>query len=89
MCQEIFSTPASENGLEDTAFYVAGTILSRSDLAGYDTIRLSTENGDVLISSVLIDFPELSEGDQITAFFLYTGMSVEYELPCGIYIYQE
>lgn len=87
--EEIFSTPASENFLADTPFYAEGTVLSRFDLSGYDTIRLSTEKGDILISSALIDFPELSEGDQITAYFVYTGMSVEYELPCGIYIYQE
>ena len=87
--KEIFSTPASENFLADTPFYAEGTVLSRFDLSGYDTIRLSTEKGDVLISSALIDFPELSEGDQITAYFVYTGMSVEYELPCGVYVYQE
>ena len=88
--EEIFTTPASENGLADTAYYVSGTVLSRSELSGYDTIRLSTDNGDILISSVYIDLPELSEGDQITAYFVYTGMSAMYdELPCGIYIYQE
>lgn len=87
--EEIFTSPASENGLADTAFYAEGTVVRRFDLAGYDTIQLSTENGDILISATFIEFSNLSEGDQATSFFLYTGMSTDYELPCGIYVYHE
>ncbi|MDE7261959.1 MAG: hypothetical protein K2N78_07895, partial [Oscillospiraceae bacterium] len=73
----------------DSAFYLEGTIVARFDLSDYDTIQLSTESGDALISEALIEFPEFSEGDQVTVFFIYTGMSIDYELPCGIYVYHE
>lgn len=85
----IFSTPASENGLGDTPFWVEGEFESRSDLGGYDTIQLSTEYGDLYISAAFIDFPEISEGDEATVFFVYSGFSDALGAPCGVYVYHE
>lgn len=85
----IFSTPASENGLGDTPFWVEGEVVSRSDLGGYDTIQLSTEYGDLYISAAFIDFPEISEGDEATVFFVYSGFSDALGAPCGVYVYHE
>lgn len=85
----IFSTPASENGLGDTPFWVEGEVVSRSDLGGYDTIQLSTEYGDLYISAAFIDFQEISEGDEATVFFVYSGFSDALGAPCGVYVYHE
>lgn len=86
----IFELPASENGLEDTPFYIEGTVVSRFDLSSYDTIRLSTEYGELFVSDVFIPLPqEVSEGDRITVYFVYTGMSTEFGLPCSAYVYHE
>lgn len=86
---EIFSTTAEENGLADTAFYADGEIVSRSDVSGYDTIQLSTEAGDLYISAVLIDFPEISEGETVTVYFVYAGWSNKLSGACGTYVYSE
>lgn len=85
----IFSTPASENGLGDTPFWVEGEVVSRSNLGGYDTIQLSTEYGDLYISAAFIDFPEISEGDEATVYFVYSGFSDALGAPCGVYVYHE
>lgn len=86
---EIFSTTAEENGLADTAFYAGGEIVSRFDVGGYDTIQVSTEAGDLYISAVLIDLPEISEGETVTVYFLYTGWSNKLGGACGAYVYSE
>lgn len=85
----IFNTPASENGLGDSAFWVDGEVVSRYDVEGYDTIQLSTEYGDLYISAAFIDFPEISEGDETTVFFVYSGFSDALDAPCGVYVYHE
>lgn len=85
----IFSTPASENGLGDTPFWVEGEVVSRSDLGGYDTIQLSTEYGDLYISAAFIDFPEISDVGEATVFFVYSGFSDALGAPCGVYVYHE
>lgn len=72
---EAFTTTAGENGLGDTAFYADGEIVSRSSVSDYDTIQVSTEAGDLYVSAVLVDFPELSEGETVTVYFVYTGWS--------------
>lgn len=86
---EIFSTPAEENGLGDTAFYAGGEIVSRSDVGGYDTIQVATEAGDLYISAVLVDLPEISEGEAVTVYFVYTGWSDSLGGACGAYVYSE
>lgn len=84
----IFSTTAEENGLGDTPFYITGEVTSRFDMAGYDTIQFSTSYGEVYISSVLVPL-DIDEGDAATVYFLYTGLSDDYNCPCGVYIYHE
>lgn len=86
---EIFSTSAEENGLGDMAFYAYGEIISRSDIRGYDTIRVSTESGELYISAVLVEFPEISEGENLTVYFVYTGWSNDLGGACGAYVYSE
>lgn len=86
---EIFSTTAEENGLGDTAFYADGEIVSRSDVGGYDTIQVATEAGDLYISAVLVDLPEISEGEAMTVYFVYTGWSDSLGGACGAYVYSE
>lgn len=85
----IFSTPASENGLADVPFYAEGEVVSRSEIGGYDTIQLSTETGDLYISATIIPFEEVSEGDQATFFFLYSGWSDTLGGACGVYVHHE
>lgn len=85
----IFSTTAEENGLGDTAFYASGEIVSRSDVGGYDTIRVATEAGDLYISAVLVDPPEISDGEAVTVYFVYTGWSDSLGGACGAYVYSE
>lgn len=86
---EIFSTTAEENGLGDTAFYADGEIVSRSSVSDYDTIQVSMEAGDLYISAVLVDFPEISEGEAVTVYFVYTGWSDKLGGACGAYVYSE
>ena len=86
---EIFSTTAEENGLEDTAFYMDGEIVSRLNVSDYDTIQVSTESGDLYISAVFVDFPEISEGESVTVYFVYTGWSDKLGGACGAYVYSE
>ncbi|MCH5352977.1 MAG: hypothetical protein J1E06_05890 [Acutalibacter sp.] len=85
----IFTTTAEENGLDDTPFFAEGEIVSRFDAKGYDTIQLSTDTGDIYISSVLESFPEISEGDVVTVFFLYGGYSNALDGPAGNFVYLE
>lgn len=87
--EEIFSTTAEENGFGDQTFYVTGTITARIDVDDYDTLQLTTDYGDLYVSAVLVDFPDISVGDDITVFFLYTGWALEYEVACSAYIYSE
>lgn len=87
--EEMFSTPAKENGLEDETFYAEGEVTARIDLNGYDTIQLTTENGDLYVSAALINLPDVSIGDNLTVFFVYTGMSIEFDVACSIYVYDE
>ena len=86
---EIFTTTAEENGLGDTAFYADGEIVSRSDIGGYDTIQVATEAGDLYISAVLVDLPEISEGEAVTVYFVYTGWSDSLGGACGAFVYCE
>lgn len=86
---EVFSTPAAENGLGDMAFYVEGKVSSRLDVGGYDTVQVATENGDLYVSAVLVQLPELSEGSPITVYFVYTGWADSLSGPCGAYVYSE
>lgn len=86
---EVFSTTAEENGLADMAFYADGEIVSRSDVGGYDTIQVATEEGDLYISAVLVDLPEISEGEAVTVYFVYTGWSEKLGGACGAYVYSE
>lgn len=86
---EIFSTTAEENGLGDMAFYADGEIVSRSDVGGYDTIQVATEAGDLYVSAVLVDLPEMSEGEAVTVYFVYTGWSDSLGGACGAYVYSE
>lgn len=84
----IFSTFAEENGFGDTAFYVDGKVTSHFDMAGYDTIILSTKYGDIYISDILVPM-DINEGEQVTVYFVYTGFSETYNHPCGAYVYHE
>lgn len=85
----IFSTTASENGLEDTPFYADGTIEEFFKAGSYNTFRFSTDHGDLYISEVFVPFPELEVGDHVTMFFLYTGWSEVIGGPSGPYVYHE
>ena len=85
----IFSTTAEENGLADSAYFVEGEVVSRSEIAGYDTIRLSTADGDLYVSSVSVPFGEIAEGDSVTVFFVYAGWSNSLEAPAAEYVYHE
>ena len=86
---EIFSTTAEENGLGDTAYYAEGEIVSRIDVSGYDTIQVATPGGDLFVSAAFIELPDVSVGDPITVFFVYTGFANSLNSPCGIYVYGE
>lgn len=85
----IFNTTADENGLADSAFYVEGDVISREEAGGYDTIRLSTPDGDLYISAVSVPFGEIAEGDSATVFFVYAGWSNSLEAPAAVYVYHE
>ncbi len=85
----IFSTYASENGLQDTPFYADGTIEEFFEAGRYNTFRLSTDYGDLYISEMFVPLPELEVGDHVTVFFLYTGWSEVIGGPAGPYIYHE
>lgn len=86
---ELFSTPASENGLGDRPFYAAGTVEERAEMSGYDTIRLSTEAGEVYVSAVTIPLEEISAGDEAVVYFVYSGWSDTLGGASGVYVYHE
>lgn len=80
----IFEVPASENGLKNTPFYAKGFVVAQDDFS----MRLRTDYGELYISQIAIPFPEdRLQGHEITVYFLYTGMSTEFDFPCGSYIY--
>lgn len=85
----IFSTTADENGLADSAYFAEGEVVSREEAGGYDTIRLSTPDGDLYISAVSVPFGEIAEGDSATVFFVYAGWSNSLEAPAAVYVYHE
>lgn len=87
--EEIFSTTAKENGYGDQTFYVEGEVTDRIDLSGYDTVQLTTKYGDLYVSAVFVDLPDVSIGDNITVFFVYTGRSIEFDVACSAYVYSE
>lgn len=87
--EEIFLTTAEENGYGDQSFYVEGEVTGRLEVSGFDTIQLTTENGDLYVSAVLVDLPDVSIGDNLTVFFVYTGRSIEFDVACAAYVYSE
>lgn len=86
---DIFSTTASENGLEDTAFFSDGVISEFLEVEGYDLIRFSTESGDLYVGASFVPVPEFEIGTQVTMFFVYEGWSSAADGPICSYIYHE
>ena len=87
--EELFSTPASENGLGDSAFYVEGKIEERAEVGGYDSLRVSTVCGEIWVSSVTIPLGEIAEGDEVIVYFVYAGWSESLSAAAGEYVYHE
>lgn len=85
----IFNTTAEENGLADMPFYAEGEVVSRSNVGGYDTIQLATDEGDLYVSATLVPLPEMSAGNHVTVYFAYAGWSDSLDAACGIYVYSE
>ena len=87
--EEIFSTPASENGLAGGAYYVEGVVEERSEVGGYDSLRVSTDAGDVWVSAVTIPLEEIAAGDEAVVYFVYSGWSETLSAAAGEYVYRE
>lgn len=86
---EIFSTPANENGLGGRAYYVEGTVEERSEVGGYDSLRVSTDAGEVWVSAVTIPLREIAAGDEAVVYFVYSGWSETLSAAAGEYVYHE
>lgn len=86
---EMFSTPASENGLAGGAYYVEGTVEERAEVGGYDSLRVSTDGGEIWVSAVTIPLEEVSAGDEAVVYFVYSGWSDELDAAAGEYVYHE
>lgn len=86
---ELFTTPASENGLGDQAFYAEGTVEEVAEISGKDAFRLSTDAGEIWVSAVTVPLGEIAQGDEVVAFFVYLGWSDALEKAVGSYVYHE
>ena len=86
---ELFTTPASENGLGDQAFYAEGTVEEVAEISGKDAFRLSTDAGEIWVSAVTVPLGEVAQGDEVVAFFVYLGWSDALEKAVGSYVYHE
>ncbi len=86
---ELFTTPASENGLGDQAFYAEGTVEEVAEISGKDAFRLSTDAGEIWVSAVTVPLGEVAQGDEVVAFFVYLGWSDVLEKAVGSYVYHE
>lgn len=86
---DIFSTTASENGLEGTAFFSDGVISEFLEVEGYNLIRFSTESGDLYVGASFVPVPEFEIGTQTTMFFVYEGWSSAAGGPICSYVYHE
>lgn len=86
---EVFTTPASENGLGGGAYYADGTVEERAEAGGYDSLRVSTDAGEIWISAVTIPLEGVAEGDAVTVYFVYSGWSEALSAAAGEYVYHE
>lgn len=88
--ETIFTTWASENGYGDTTFVFDGTVKDyvEQDEEGYEHFVLSTDQGDIWISSI---FPTFSDyftlpkqvGEQVRVYAQYTGYSEKQKIACA------
>lgn len=87
--EEIFSTSASENGLAGGVYYIEGTVEERSEIGGYDSLRVSTNAGEIWVSAVTIPLDEIAAGDETVVYFVYSGWSEALSAAAGEYVYHE
>lgn len=88
----VFSGPSVLNDTEEYAghtFYISGTVSEWVEVRNSETIRFSTEYGDLFVDSLLIPIPEFSAGDQITLFFEYGEWNTARKIPVVYYAYHE
>ena len=94
----IFSTFASENGLQGSLFYINNAVAKDKITTSYGTefTTFSTDNGLLYIREVntiqiddkqILPIPDFNEGDTVLLFFKYTGWSDELNGPCGEFIH--
>ena len=82
----IYSTSASENGLENTFMYADGVITDASNKTSlFPYYVLETNEGKIALMSTG-EIKELEEGKEFRAFFMYMGMSATIDMPSGYYI---
>ena len=82
----IYSTSASENGLENTFMYADGVITDTSNKTSlFPYYVLETTEGKIALVSTG-EIEELEEGQEFRAFFMYMGMSARIDMPSGYYI---
>ena len=81
----IYSTSASENGLENTFMYVDGIIIEKNKMEPFPYCVLETSEGKIALMSTG-ETDALEEGKEFRAFFMYMGMSARIDMPSGYYI---
>lgn len=81
----IYSTSASENGLENTFMYADGIIIEKNKMDPFPYCVLETSEGKIALMSTG-ETEGLEEGKNFRAFFMYMGMSTRIDMPTGYYI---
>lgn len=93
---EIYTEPGSENGLAGKTYSTIGTITRIDEfILGDDntqpTLWLTDNQGDLILTPAAPDvvpegWNDLSVGDEMEFYFIYTGMSTDLDIGMGIYI---
>ncbi len=85
---EVYSSPASENGMASCGWLIEGDITQITSYSGWRYIVVNTEKGEFAIGEMALyaPFPEdWAVGDNICVNFEYYGYSEALDLPMGVF----
>ena len=86
--EDIYTTKASDNRLEDVLMYVDGKLGNKTTLEDTPALAVTTQQGEVTLLRAINEegWDALTEGQTGRMYFLYLGFSEKTQTPAGIYI---
>lgn len=86
--EDIYTTKASENRLEDVLMYVDGKLGNKTTLEDTPALAVTTQQGEVTLLRAINEegWDTLAQGQTGRMYFLYLGFSEKTQTPAGIYI---